>query len=218
MARSKRGRPRKQGKRYPSGDLIPATDRGTVELQFHRAIAAGGIPTLDAETGRVLPNTSAPPEDIIGHPLDALARFGGIAISWAEAGRWYGRLYRRIFPPATIASQAGRFGRVRGADDRADGDAGAEDHWWLANQRLMDAGPGGIILMPVFEVAVCATWTDGVRAAIDGRVSLLTRRVAERHGCLLRGLSILAGITPHTLKHAQRPTRSFVKVRQQALA
>lgn len=73
MARA--GRPKSVGDRYPSGQLKPKLDSGTVELRQHRSLALGCAATSDA--GRDTRASTALGQLFFHHLIDSSQHFGG---------------------------------------------------------------------------------------------------------------------------------------------
>jgi hypothetical protein len=82
-----KGRKRKSGERFPSGDLRQVKDHGTAELQYRRAHLAGkGDPTLTT------------------HPLGILFARNAIDLDQRNAGERYARLYASVIGRPTAAA------------------------------------------------------------------------------------------------------------------
>tara|TARA_R100001086_G_scaffold167627_1_gene91032 strand:+ start:977 stop:1540 length:564 start_codon:yes stop_codon:yes gene_type:complete len=90
--RSRAGRPRGQGERYPSGGLKRARDNGTPETQASRIALAEYV---DENGVRCVGDTTK-----TSTPLDALLANRTITQEQHDAGERFGRWYRCVYGPA----------------------------------------------------------------------------------------------------------------------
>ena len=96
------GRPRKEGERYPSGDLKPENDRGSEYALAQRVLRIA--PERSGETVKELAASGAALSRLSTYQLGIYLETSLITESQFRAGQQYARLYKSIAPVRTEQS------------------------------------------------------------------------------------------------------------------